>query len=79
VIEQGCDLPEGFSSETRHDGRVTLRRGDVVAGEFPMLTPRTAIRVWAAAYEAGHTQGNKTGREEERRHIAIEFRSLLQL
>ena len=79
MIEQDWDLPEGFTSETQRDGRVTLRRHGVIAGEFPMLTPRTTIGSWASAYEAGHIQGEKTGARQGRSQLAGELRTLLQI
>ena len=79
MIEQDWDLPEGFTSETQRDGRVTLRRHGVIAGEFPMLTPRAAIGSWASAYEAGHVQGEKTGVAQGRSQLAGELRTLLQI
>ncbi|MDE1905125.1 MAG: hypothetical protein KGH75_01560, partial [Rhodospirillales bacterium] len=69
MIEQDWDLPDGFVSETRHDGGVIVRRYGVVVGEFPMLTPRTAIGSWAVAFEAGHTLGQKSGIEQGRTQL----------
>jgi hypothetical protein len=79
MIEPDWDLPEGFTSETQRDGRVTLRRHGVIAGEFPMLTPRTAIVSWASAYELGRVQGEKTGAAQGRTQLATELRTLLQI
>jgi hypothetical protein len=79
MIVQDFDLPEGFTSETQGDGRVTLRRHAVIAGEFPMLTPRAAIGSWASAYEAGHVQGEKAGVAQGRSQLAGELRTLLQI
>ena len=79
MIEPDYDLPQGFTSETLRDGRVTLRRHGVIAGEFPMLTPRAAIGLWASAYEAGHVQGEKTGAAQGRSQLAGELRTLLDV
>ncbi|MCB8882912.1 hypothetical protein ACELLULO517_21880 [Acidisoma cellulosilytica] len=79
MIEPDQDLPEGFASDTHRDGRVTLRRHGVIAGEFPMLTPRAVIGSWASAYEAGHVQGEKTGFAQGRSQLAGELRNLLQI
>jgi hypothetical protein len=79
MVAPDWDLPEGFTSETQRDGRVTLRRHGVVAGESPMLTPRGAIGSWASAYEAGHVQGEKTGAAQGRTQLAGELRTLLQI
>ncbi len=77
MIEQDRDLPEGFTSETHHDGRVTLRRHGIQAGEFPMLTPRTAIGAWASAYEASHSHGEQSGVQQGRSQLARELRATL--
>ncbi|MDE1905782.1 MAG: hypothetical protein KGH75_04960, partial [Rhodospirillales bacterium] len=58
-------------------GGVIVRRYGVVVGEFPMLTPRTAIGSWAVAFEAGHTLGQKSGIEQGRTQLAAEMRTLL--